>query len=49
MGSRLVWGGLCRRSKWVENGEECYCGGQMEQNVHTEEVRREGRKKVRKL
>lgn len=26
-----------------------YCVGQMEENVHTEEVRREGRKKVKKL
>lgn len=43
-----VWG-LCRKSKWVRMARRVYCVDQMEQIVHTEEVRREGRKKVKKL
>lgn len=42
-----VWG-LCRRSKWVRMAKCMYYFDQMGQNVYTEGVGRESRKKAKK-
>lgn len=49
MGSRLVCGVFVGGVSGLRMTKRMYCVGQMEQNVRTGEVRREGRKKGKKL
>lgn len=48
-GSRLMCGVFVGRVSGLRMAKRVYCVGQMEQIVHTEDVRRDRRKMVKKL